>query len=197
MTVPAGTRREPSLLTIPNALTLLRLLLVPVFVIASLRGAFMLAFVSFVTAGITDIVDGYIARKLNQQSRLGAFLDPAADKMMMASGYILYTVLDRAEVLLPGSLTFAVFSRDVVIVVFAYLLYTRIRIQRFPPSWQGKASTVCQVVALSVTIAANTFMQPAAMPLLEVVWPVAFAMTLYSAFDYLRKWNDVVLEEAN
>lgn len=190
-----ASAHEPRLLTIPNLLTFLRLLLVPVFVIASLRGLFMLAFVSFVTAGITDIVDGYIARKLNQQSRLGALLDPAVDKMMMASGYLLYTLLQRAEVRLPLSLTFAVFARDVVIVLFAYLLFTRVRIRRFPPSWQGKTSTVFQVVALSVTIAANTFMQPLAVPLLEIVWPATFAMTLYSGFDYLRKWNDVLLED--
>lgn len=182
------------LVTIPNLLTLARFLLIPVFVIASLNGAFTIAFVAFVSAGITDAVDGYLARRWNQQSRLGALLDPAADKLMMVSGYVVYT-MNIAPHRLPLWLTFTVFTRDALIVLFVYLLYTRIRITRFPPSVPGKVSTVCQVVALSATIAANTLIRPLVLPFLEIAWGVSFAMTLYSGYDYLKKWNDVVLEQ--
>ena len=184
-------------LTIPNALTLLRLILVPVFVVASLRSAFDIAFFAFVIAGITDIFDGYLARRLNQQSRFGAFADPAADKTMAISGYVLYTFLDNARYRLPGALTFTVFARDMLIISFAYLLYTRVHIKRFPPSWPGKISTVCQVVALSITIAANTFLAPLAVPLWQPALWVTFFMTLFSGFDYLRRWNDYVLSESS
>lgn len=183
-------------LTIPNLLTLIRFLLIPVFVIASLRGEHTAAFFAFVGAAVTDAFDGYIARKLNQTSRIGAFLDPAADKIMMISGYVVFTLPQTAEYTLPLWLTFTVFIRDLSIVLFVYLLYSRIRVTKFPPSIAGKVSTICQVVALAVTIAANTFLQPAALIFLKLTWIVSFVITLYSGFDYLKKWNAVVLEES-
>jgi cardiolipin synthase (CMP-forming) len=182
-------------LTIPNLLTLLRFLLIPVFVLASLRGAYNLAFCAFVGAAITDAFDGYIARRLNQQSRIGAFLDPAADKLMMIAGYIVFTIRGTAPHTLPMWLTFTVFMRDLVIVLFVYLLYSRVRVTKFPPSIPGKLSTICQAVALAVTIAANTFFRPLALFFLEASWVVSFVVTLYSGFDYLKKWNAVVLEQ--
>src|SRR5215208_2678433 len=123
------------MLTIPNLLTLLRLLLVPCFIGASVEGMYTAAFVIFITAAATDVLDGMIARRLNQRSRLGAFLDPAADKLLMVSGYVFYTLRRLPRVAIPDWLTFTVFSRDVLIVVFAYLLYTRVNVKKFPPSW--------------------------------------------------------------
>ena len=76
------------ILTIPNILTLGRLIAVPVFLVASLSGRFKLAFVLFVAAAFTDLFDGIIARRFNQRSRLGALLDPAADKTMLVSIYV-------------------------------------------------------------------------------------------------------------
>src|SRR3954449_8325450 len=113
------------MLTVPNLLTLLRLFLVPCFLVASFNDRFTLAFVLFVTAAVTDIFDGMIARRFNQRSRLGALLDPAADKTMMISGYLFYTVHATLRVPIPNWLTFTVFIRDVFIIAFAYLLYTR------------------------------------------------------------------------
>lgn len=181
-------------LTIPNLLTLLRFLLVPVFVGASISGAHTVAFFTFIGAAVTDAFDGYIARRLNQQSRIGAFLDPAADKLMMVSGYVVFTLPATAKYTLPMWLTFTLLLRDLLIVLFVYLLYSRVRVTKFPPSIAGKVSTICQVVALAVTIAANTFLYPAAIVFLQASWIVAFVMTLYSGFGYLKKWNAVVLE---
>ena len=82
------------ILNVPNTLTLLRLLLIPVFLYASFRGMFLTALILFVTAALTDIFDGLIARRLNQRSRIGAILDPAADKIMLVCGY-LYSRLRR------------------------------------------------------------------------------------------------------
>lgn len=179
--------RTTRILTIPNILTILRLVIVPFFVVASLGSYFTIALVLFVSAGITDAVDGYIARRLNQRSKLGALLDPAADKTLMIAAYLVYTLHGSIAHGLPGWLTFAIFARDVGIVFFAYLLYTRVQVKRFPPSMAGKTSTVFQVVTLSVTIAANTLLQPLALPLLSLLFPATLLMTLYSGFDYMRR----------
>lgn len=179
--------RTTKILTIPNVLTMMRLVVIPFFVVASIERYFTLAFVLFVSAGITDGIDGYIARRLNQRSKLGALLDPAADKMMMVSAYIVYTLHRSLAYSLPGWLTFTIFARDFLIAFFAYLLYTRVQVKRFPPSMAGKTSTVFQIVTLSATIGANTFISPFAVPLLTLLFPVTLLMTLYSGFDYLRR----------
>jgi len=174
------------LFTVPNLLTLLRLFLVPCFIVASFRGHFVAALVLFGSAAVTDIFDGMIARRFNQRSRLGAFLDPAADKTMMISGYLFYTLNAGVRVPIPNWLTFTVFIRDFLIIVFAYLLWTRVQVKRFPPSWAGKTSTVLQAVTLGATIAVNAF-APQLAPFCEILFRLALGMTLYSAFDYLRR----------
>ena len=180
------------MLTIPNALTLLRLILVPFFLVASFHHSWTIAFVIFVTAALTDILDGMLARKLDQRSRLGALLDPAADKIMMICGYLFYTLeshLPRTGI--PVWLTFTVFIRDFMILTFAYLLYTRVQVKRFPPSWAGKTSTVLQFATLATTIAVNAFL-PQLLMLAEVLFRVALVVTLYSSWDYLRRGEQLL-----
>lgn len=182
------------MLNVPNALTLFRLILVPFFLVVSMRSMWTLAFALFVTAAVTDIFDGLIARRFNQRSRLGAILDPAADKTMMVCGYLYYTVTNKLPlVALPVWLTFVVFVRDFLIICFAYLLYTRVHVKRFPPSWAGKASTMLQAATLATVIAVNAFL-PGFLPLAEVLFRVALLMTLYSAWDYLRRGRQLLEE---
>ncbi|MGZ8797984.1 MAG: CDP-alcohol phosphatidyltransferase family protein [Thermoanaerobaculia bacterium] len=190
------------MLTIPNILTLIRLLLVPCFIATSVRGMFTAAFVLFVSAAATDILDGMIARRLNQGSRIGALLDPAADKTMMLAGYLFYTLSNRPLLRVPGWLTFLVLVRDFMIVTFAYLLYTRVHVKRFPPSIAGKTSTLLQAAALAGTIGVNAF-GTVLLPLTQVLLRVALVVTLYSSWDYLRRgerlrttdWQPRVLTE--
>ena len=179
--------RAGGLVTIPNVLTLVRLILIPFFVAASVRGHFTEAFILFVAAGLTDAVDGYVARRFNQRTKLGAFLDPAADKLMMVSAYIVYTLPWVANQAIPHWLTFTIFLRDVLIVVFAYLLYTRVHITRFPPSIPGKISTLLQITTLAVTIAANAPFGGVFTPSLPPLYQATLLMTLFSGFDYIRK----------
>lgn len=175
------------MLTIPNLLTLGRLLLVPCFLYASMQGMYVAAFVIFVSAAVTDVLDGMIARRLNLHSKIGALMDPAADKTLMVCGFLYYTFADRLPVArIPGWLTFTVFIRDFMIVFFAYLMYTRIDIKRFPPSIPGKASTVAQAVTLAAVIAANGF-APGLLLLAEVLFRVSLVLTLFSGWDYLRR----------
>ena len=182
------------MLTIPNALTLLRLIAVPVFLFASLRGDFLAAFVLFVSAAFTDMFDGMIARRFNQRSRLGAILDPAADKTMLVCGYLFYTLYGNVPLVrIPAWLTFTVFIRDFLIILFAYLLWTRVRVKRFPPSWGGKISTVLQATALGLTIGVNALM-PSLLWLAQVMFRVALVATLYSAWDYTRRGKRMLEE---
>jgi cardiolipin synthase len=180
-------------LTIPNLLTLLRLCLVPCFIVASYRGLWLAALILFVTAAVTDVLDGMIARRLNQRSRLGAILDPAADKTMMVAGYLFYTLHAAPALRIPGWLTFTVFIRDVLIVMFAYLLYTRVQISKFPPSVAGKASTVIQAVTLAAAVGANAFAPLGQFA--QVMFRVALVMTLFSGWDYLRRAERMMHEE--
>jgi len=181
------------LLNAPNLLTLLRIFLVPFFLIASIRGMYTAAFVIFVSAAVTDIFDGMIARRFNLRSRLGAILDPAADKMMMICGYIYYTVARLPVVAFPAWLTFVVFIRDFMIIAFAYLLYTRVHVKRFPPSWAGKTSTMLQAVTLGTVMAVNAFW-PRLEPACEVLFRVVVVATLYSGWDYLRRGEQLLYD---
>jgi cardiolipin synthase len=179
------------MLTVPNALTLLRLFAVPVFLYASFRGEYRLAFFLFVGAMCTDVLDGVIARRFNQRSRIGAILDPAADKTLMVGGYLFYTLRDGLPFGIPGWLTFTVFIRDFVIILFAYLLYTRIHVTRFPPSWAGKASTTLQALTLATVIEINAF-GPALVGFAQVLFRLVVLATLFSGWDYLRKGKGMI-----
>jgi CDP-diacylglycerol--glycerol-3-phosphate 3-phosphatidyltransferase len=155
---------------------------------------YTVAFVIFVTAAVTDIFDGMIARRLNQRSKLGALLDPAADKMLLVCGYLFYTLHRHLPMVrIPGWLTFVVFIRDFMIAAFAYLMYTRMQVKRFPPSWAGKASTVTQAVTLATMIAVNAFL-PGLLWFSELLFRAALVITLFSAWDYLRR-GEQLLEE--
>lgn len=179
---------------VPNLLTILRLLLVPCFLGASLERMYTVAFVIFVTAAVTDIFDGMIARRWNVRSRLGALLDPAADKTLMVCGFIFYTfATDLPLVKLPAWLTFAVFIRDFLIALFAYLMYTRVRITRFPPSAAGKASTLLQAVTIATAIAVNAFL-PSFLGFARILFRLSLFLTLFSGWGYLRR-AALMLEE--
>lgn len=187
----AASAQPSKLWTIPNVLTLLRIAMIPFFLYAAWRGEFAIAFVLFVSAALTDVVDGYLARRLNQRSRLGAVLDPAADKALMVSGYLFFTFSGRVPSRIPEWLTFAVFIRDVLLVVFAYLLYTRMQFKKFPPSFAGKASTLLQVIALASNMAINSF-APSLVWAAGIFYRIALVATLYSGFDYIRKADLII-----
>ncbi|HEU4888623.1 MAG TPA: CDP-alcohol phosphatidyltransferase family protein, partial [Thermoanaerobaculia bacterium] len=147
----------------------------------------------FVTAAVTDVFDGMIARRMNLKSRLGALLDPAADKTLMVCGFLYYTFADRLRMAIPGWLTFAVFIRDFLIVFTAYLMWTRVQITRFPPSVAGKVSTVLQAITLAVVVAVNAFLPQLAWAV-EVLFRLSLVVTLYSGWGYLRRAASLLQE---
>jgi cardiolipin synthase len=181
---------------LPNLLTILRLVLVPCFLGASMQEMYTVAFAIFVTAAVTDILDGALARRLNVRSRVGALLDPAADKTLMICGFLYYTFAARVPLVrIPGWLTFTVFIRDFLILFFAYLMYTRIQITRFPPSVPGKISTLLQAVTLAAAIAVNGPL-PMLLPFARVLFRASMLVTLFSGWHYLRRASKLLGEGA-
>jgi cardiolipin synthase len=133
--------------TAPNLLTLLRICLAPFLVAAILQGEYLLSFVLFVAAGLTDGLDGFLARLLKQRSMLGHYLDPVADKLLLST---LFLVLMHKG-LIPVTVTVLVFGRDVGILLVAAILYMVGR-REFHPSLFGKANTLAQIMAVAAVL---------------------------------------------
>lgn len=136
-------------MTWPNLLTMLRVAMVPLFIIAVVEGRPGWAFVIFGLAGITDLLDGYIARFYHQQSVLGAYLDPAADKLLVTSAFILLSWPGVHQGLsIPIWVTVLVITRDIIIVTVALIVRLTVGLKKFPPSRISKWNTGFQLAAV-------------------------------------------------
>lgn len=171
-------------LTIPNLLTLLRIGLVPVFIIAVLDGYAGRALVLFVAAGVTDALDGFIARFWNQRSLLGSYLDPIADKLLLMSAWIVLSIPSLNADPVPLWVTVLVIARDVSIVIIALVLYLALGVKSFPPSFLSKATTVIQVVTVAMALGRAVF--PSLVPVAETMIYLAAVFTVLSGVDYVR-----------
>lgn len=134
--------------TAPNLLTLLRICLAPFLVAAILENHYLLGFGLFVVAGLTDALDGALARLLHQRSVVGAYLDPVADKLLLST---LFLVLLHKN-LIPTTVTVLVFGRDVGILLVSAILYAAVGRRDFQPSLFGKANTLAQIAAVASTL---------------------------------------------
>ncbi len=176
------------MLTLPNLLSILRMGLVPLFVIAVLDGRPGRALLVFAVAGVTDALDGFIARFWKQQSELGAYLDPAADKLLLVTSYVVLAIPDLHDgLVIPAWVTALVITRDVVIVVMALLLYLAGGVTRFPPSPISKVNTAAQIAAVVLVLLSGVegrFEIAATV----AVYAVA-VLTLLSGIDYIRRTN--------
>ncbi len=144
-------------ITLPNVLTLLRILAVPFFAIAVWYGQMPEACILFVGAGLTDGLDGYIARRFNQKSALGAILDPAADKLLITTALILLAFPKGClPVRIPPWVTILAISRDVVISLVTLLGYDHLHASKFTPSRLGKLTTFVELLAISIALLFNT-----------------------------------------
>ena len=140
--------RFTSPVSIPNILTVLRILLTPVFVILLLRDMFSMALLVFAVAGISDGLDGLIARYMNQRTALGAYLDPAADKLLLSSAFVALAVLD----VLPPWLTVLVIARDVIIVLGLAILTLTEKKYQIKPTMLSKCTTTVQLLMVLVSL---------------------------------------------
>ena len=132
--------------SLPNLLSLLRMGLVPFFVIAVTQADMAKALGIFVLAGVTDALDGFIARFWKQQTLLGTYLDPAADKLLLISAYVVLTLESLTPVMsIPLWVTILVIARDVLIVTTAAALHMALGTKKFPPTALSKLTTGAQV----------------------------------------------------
>jgi cardiolipin synthase len=132
------------LLTAPNQLTLLRMMFLPFIVIHLVAGHYFWALSLFVLAGLSDGLDGLLARTLKQQTVLGQYLDPIADKLLLSTMFLVLSILHR----IPWKFTVLVFSRDISILAASAVLYAIAGLRDFRPSIFGKANTFAQVAAV-------------------------------------------------
>lgn len=132
------------LLTAPNQLTLVRMMFVPFIVIKLVEGHYELALILFVLAGFSDGLDGLLARTLKQQTVLGQYLDPIADKLLLSTMFMVLSILHK----IPWKFTVLVFSRDITILLASAVLYAIAGLRDFRPSIFGKANTFAQVAAI-------------------------------------------------
>ena len=170
------------ILTAPNQLTLLRMIFLPFIVINLVKHDFKWALALFVLAGLSDGLDGLLARTLHQQTLLGQYLDPIADKLLMSTMFLVLSIEQRA--LVPWKYTIIVFSRDISILLISGVLFMIAGLRDFRPSIFGKANTCAQIGAiffvllllvkpiLLVQIAAKVFLR------------ATFIFTIVSAVHY-------------
>ncbi|MEZ5416539.1 MAG: CDP-alcohol phosphatidyltransferase family protein [Vicinamibacterales bacterium] len=176
---------EP-VLTLANLLTLLRLLLIPVFVLCIVYGEFGWALTAFAAAGLTDALDGLVARRANQKTSLGAWLDPAADKLLLVTTFVVLTLPNLGlPNRIPLWLTILMISRDVAIVLTVAVVNLAVGPRTFRPSPLGKAATALFLVTGVVVLFYNFLGRTS--PVVDAfIWASA-AVLLASSLDYVRR----------
>ncbi len=165
----------------PNLLTLLRLIFVPVTVIAVIEGKYGWALALFITAGITDALDGLLARLLEQKTVLGQYLDPIADKLLLSTMFLVLASRHR----IPAWVTVLVFSRDIIILIVCTLLYAIGVMRVFRPSLFGKANTVVQVVTVPLVMLHEISSAPWIMEAKRIGIYLTIALTVVSGIHYV------------
>lgn len=149
---------KSDILTLPNLLSVFRILLVPVFLWSLLNKKSLEALLLFFLAGLTDVLDGWTARIWHQRTKIGTILDPAGDKLLMATSYVVLSISSLATPnFIPIWLTVVVFARDLLIVTGAFIAYLSWRQKTFAPSLLGKISTICQVGTVFLVLLLNFY----------------------------------------
>jgi cardiolipin synthase len=185
---PTLSMRE-QFLTLPNMLSMLRLALVPIFLMLLLSERYLLAIAVLALSSLTDYLDGYFARKFNQVTRLGQLLDPAADRLYIFSTLVGLTITG----IVPAWLAIVIIGRDLVLAV-AYPILATHGYGPLPVHYLGKTGTFALLYAFPLLLMAYIF-EPAAFILEPLSWAFAlWGVWLYwwGAFIYLRQVRDVV-----
>ena len=179
------------MLTAANQLTLLRMLLIPAFVIFVLYGYLGWALIVFVTAGVTDGLDGLIARRSGQRTSLGAWLDPMADKLLLVTTFVVLALpnLDLAN-RLPVWLTVCIISRDVVIILTVAVVNLAIGRRTFTPSIYGKIATATYIVTAIAAMLFN-YLGHHSLIVDVGVW-VSLAITIISSLHYIWHARQII-----
>ena len=166
---------------LPNFLTAARLLASPYILYLLSTGSYRTALVWFAVASVTDVLDGFLARRFQAGSRLGALLDPIADKILLSGSFL---TLGLRSVI-PFSLTIFVLGRDLMILVFAIVALARGTRRDFPPSVWGKASTAAQIAYVLFAVGHEAGLTPLAV--VTILGWITFGLTIWSGIDYARR----------
>ncbi len=175
-----------NILTFPNLLTVLRMALIPVFASLLFYGNTGWALIVFFIAGVSDGVDGFVARRFKQESELGTILDPIADKLLMTTAFVILTlpnIISGVKHLpVPFWVTAAVIGRDVLIITVAGAIALMTNFRGFKPSWLGKLSTTVQVLAVTLILFAAVFGYSFYLPTLYFI---VVLLAFLSGFHYI------------
>lgn len=167
--------------TAPNQLTLLRLIFIPFVIMNVLDGEWHWALGLLVVAGLSDALDGWLARVLDQRTLLGQYLDPIADKLLLSSLFLVLAIAKK----IPWKYTVLVLSRDVCILATAVALYATVGFRDFRPSIFGKINTVCQIGAIFFVVLAQVVSAPPVVFFERLFLYATFAFTLLSGVHYV------------
>jgi cardiolipin synthase (CMP-forming) len=166
--------------TVPNQITLLRLGFLPLFLILISYEHYRWALAVLVVAGLSDAIDGLLARKLNQRSSLGAYLDPIADKLLLSSSFVILAM--KKEI--AWWLTIIVLSRDILILVVAVVIILIFGYRPFPPSILGKATTMFQIVLVFMIVLSAAYPNFRLTRINEFLIYLVTGLATVSAFHY-------------
>ena len=173
---------EP-ILTVANQLTILRMAAAPLLVVLVLSREYVWALVVFVVAGLSDLLDGLVARLGHQRTTLGAFLDPIADKVLLSSAFIALTWGSGLHARIPPWLTVTTLSRDAIILVSVTVINLTLGRRVFSPSLLGKLTTVSQLVTAGAVLLLNALTDD--FPPMVHLFRLTLALTITSAFHYV------------
>ena len=171
-------------MSIPNLISLTRLMAVPVMIYLILNGFYFGAFWLFVAAGVSDAIDGYIATRLGQETILGSYLDPLADKALLVGVYISL----GQENLLPSWLVILVVFRDLVIIGGVVLLHISTNSVKMKPLLVSKINTAAQIILVSIVLANLAFPQLSWSEFVLILVYIVTATTLASGGAYIVRW---------
>ena len=168
------------ILTVPNQLTFLRFVFLPFFIICIWYNRYGWGLGVLIAAGVSDLLDGVLARQLNQKTELGAYLDPIADKLLLSSSFLLLALKHKVA----WWLTILVLARDGLILVTAVAILLVVGYRPFPPTLYGKFTTGAQIVFIFLVVA-STALNYRALDVLEGVFVfVVAALTIFSGVHY-------------
>jgi|ERR1043165_2417607 len=170
---------------IANQLTLFRLLVIPLILIAIFYGHHGSALALFLVAAITDAIDGLVARRFNQRTTLGAYLDPIADKFLLSSSFLVLALVHSV----PWWVTILVLSRDVLILAMSLVVMLSTQIRQFPPSTLGKANTAIQVATVFAAVLRDAYPNRLTEPLATLFIWMAPLSTVASGVHYAARMS--------
>ncbi len=168
-------------LNIPNIITFIRIVIIPIFVTALVYRRYDYAMFLFIAAAVSDALDGLLARITKQKTKLGAFLDPLADKSLLVTSFILFSVYDW----IPMWLTIIVISRDLIVMLGWLSLYLIYHITKVEPTFTGKAAIASQLILIAYTLlSVNTDFIPS---LPNAMFLIVAALTAASGLQYIYR----------